>query len=67
MNEALFVLLVAIGTAAAQTPAPEQAWRIQLQKAARSAPIKIIGSPTLLPAQPVRIIPPLKKMESNER
>ena len=68
MNKAVFaaVFLVGLGIAAAQTP-PDQARQIELQKeamrrAARSAPVKIIGSPTLVPAHPVPILlPPLSK------
>jgi hypothetical protein len=68
MNKTLFaVFLIGIGIAAAQTP-PDQARQTEAQKkvmrrAARSAPVKIIGSPTLLPAQQVRIIQPVKQME----
>jgi hypothetical protein len=70
MNKALFaVFLVGIGTAAPQTPPPDQTRQIQLQKealrrAARSAPVKIIGFPTLRPLRPPRILGPLKKMEN---
>jgi hypothetical protein len=68
MNEMFSIFLIGLGIAAAQTP-PDQARQVEAQKeamrrAARSAPVKIIGSPTLTPAQPVRIIPPLKKMEN---
>ncbi len=64
MNKALFAvfLLIGIGIAAAQTPA-DQARQKELQKeamrrAARSAPVKIIGSPTLTPFYPVLILQP---------
>ena len=65
MSKALFaVFLVVIATAAAQNPTPsDQARQIQ-KEAMRSAPFKIIGWPTLTPAQPARIIPTLKKMEN---
>ena len=71
MSKALFAvfLLIGIGIATAQTP-PEQARQIELQKeatrrAARSAPVKIIGFPTLVPLHPIPILqPPLKKMEN---
>ena len=72
MNKALFaaVFLIAIGIAAAQNPTPpDQARQIELQKeamrrAARSAPVKIIGFPTLRPLRPLRILGPLKEMEN---
>ena len=54
MNKALFAaFLIGIEIAAAQTP-PDQARQIEAQKetmrrAARSAPVKIIGYPTLRP------------------
>jgi hypothetical protein len=70
MNKALFavVFLIGLGIAAAQTP-PDPARQIEVQKeamrrAARSESVKILGSPTLSPIQPVRILPPLKKMEN---
>ena len=54
-----------VATAAAQTPPPDQARQTEVQKekerecfrqsAARSAPVKIIGFPTLTPFYPVRI------------
>jgi hypothetical protein len=49
-----------IGIAAAQTP-PDQARQIELKKeamrrAARSASVKIIGSPTLVRVQPIPIL-----------
>src|SRR6266576_417762 len=49
-----------LGIAAAQTP-PDQARQIELKKeamrrAARSAPVKIIGSPTLVRVQPIPIL-----------
>jgi hypothetical protein len=70
MNKALFaVFLVVIATAAAQTPTPAPERQIEpqkeaMRKAARSGPFKIIGWPTLTPAEPIRIIPTLKKMEN---
>jgi hypothetical protein len=72
MNKALFAVFLPIGiaTVPAQNPTPaDQAHQIELQKeamrkAARSAPVKIIGWPTLTPAGPIRILPPLKKMEN---
>jgi hypothetical protein len=67
MNKALFavVFLIGLGIAAAQTP-PDPARQIEVQKealrrAVRSEPVKIIGSPTLVPLHPVRILPPLSK------
>ena len=67
MNEVLFaVFLVVIGIAAAQTPPPDQARQIELQKEAmrKAAPFKIIGWPTLTPAGPIRILPTLKKIDN---
>jgi len=68
--KALFaaVFLIGIGIAAAQTP-PDHARQIELQKedmrrAARLAPVKIIGFPTLRPLRPPRILVLLKKMEN---
>jgi uncharacterized membrane protein len=64
MNKALFaVFLIGIGIAAAQTPPPDQERQSQLQKeamrsAARSAPVKIIGYPTLRPFRPIPILQP---------
>jgi hypothetical protein len=63
MNKALFaVFLIGIGIAAAQTP-PDQERQSQLQKeamrsAAPSAPVKIIGYPTLRPLRPIPILQP---------
>jgi len=56
----LFAVVFLIATAAAQTP-PDQARQIELKKeamrrAARSAPVKIIGSPTLVRVQPIPIL-----------
>jgi hypothetical protein len=55
------VFLIGLAIAAAQTPPP-----VELKKEClcRSAPVKTIGFPTLRPLRPIRIIPPLKKMES---
>ena len=66
--QALFGVFL-IATAAAQNPTPDQARQLELQKeamrrAAQSAPVKIIGWPTLRPLRPIRILPPLKKMEN---
>jgi hypothetical protein len=68
MNEMFSIFLIGLGIAAAQTP-PDQARQIETQKeamrrVARAAPVKILGSPTLVPVQPVRILPPLKKMDN---
>jgi hypothetical protein len=59
MNKPLFagVVLIAIGIAAAQTP-PDQTRQIErdkeaMRRAARSAPFKIIGSPTPVRVQPI--------------
>jgi hypothetical protein len=72
MSKPLFagIVLIAIGIAAAQTSAqtpPDQTRQIERDKEAmrRSAPFKIIGSPTLVRVQPIPILqPPLKKIEN---
>jgi hypothetical protein len=63
MNKALIaVFLIGLRIAAAQNPPPpDQARQIELKKeamrrAARSAPVKIIGSPTLVRVQPIPIL-----------
>jgi hypothetical protein len=58
MNEMFSVFVIGLGIAAAPEVQKEA-----MRRAARSAPAKIIGVPTLVPVQPVRIIPTLKKME----
>jgi hypothetical protein len=63
MNEMLFAVLIAT----AQTP-PDQPRQIEVQKkamrrAAQSAPVKIIGVPTLTPAHPVPILLPRLQLE----
>ena len=56
MNEVLFtVFLIALGVAAQNPTPPVQALR---QSASRSAPVKIIGSPTLVPAHAIRTLQP---------
>jgi len=59
MNEVSYaVFLIALGIAP-QNPTPLD----QIQKA--EAPVPLIGVPTLVPVQPVRILlPPLKKMDN---
>ena len=71
MNKALFVLFIGIEIAAAQTPQPDQARQIQLQKEAmdraeaQAQVFTILGFPTLSPLHPIFILqPPLKKMEN---
>jgi len=60
MNKALFAVVFLIGLGIAAAP---EVQKEAMRRAARSAPVKIIGVPTLVPVQPVRIIPTLKKME----
>jgi hypothetical protein len=56
MNEVLFtVFLIALGVAAQNPTPPVQALR---QSASRSAPVKIIGSPALVPAHAIRTLQP---------
>jgi hypothetical protein len=70
MNKALFAVFLVEIVAAAQTPPPDQAQQIQLQKEARRAEAQaqaftILGFPTLNPVRPVPILwPPLKKMDN---
>ena len=59
MNEMFSIFLIGLAIAAAPEVQKEA-----MRRAARSAPVKIIGSQTLVPVHPVRIIPPLKKMEN---
>jgi len=58
MNEMFSIFLIGLGMAAAPEVQKEA-----LRRAAQPEPVKILGSPTLVPLHPVRIIPPLKKME----
>jgi hypothetical protein len=60
MSEVVFaVFLIGLGIATAPEVQKEA-----MRRAARAAPVKILGSPVLVPVHPVRIIPPLKKMEN---
>ena len=58
MNEMFSIFLIGLGMAAAPEVQKEA-----LRRAAQPEPVKILGSPTLVPLHPVPIIPPLKKME----
>jgi hypothetical protein len=61
MNEVLFtVFLIALGIAPQKPTPPDQALR---QSASRSAPVKIIGSPTLVPVQSVPSLLPRLQLE----
>ena len=65
----LFAVLIGMGIATAQTSAqtpPDQTRQIErdkeaMRRAARSAPVKFIGVPTLTPAQPIKFLPILLK------
>ncbi len=64
-----FAVLIGMGIATAQTSAqtpPDQARQIErdkeaMRRAARSAPVKFIGSPTLVRVQPIPILLPALK------
>jgi hypothetical protein len=59
MNEMFSIFLIGLGIAA-QNPPDKAPLR---QSAARSAPVKIIGSPTLVPVQSVPILLPRLQLE----